>query len=154
MKIAKVRRSNKGLALLVAGSWLGSWLFILLGLGESPTGLAHAQSVTQLDSKTQLRNQPTIVAIEWSKCSGGTSRLIPCDVSACSICPCSTNPGGCTRVTNCDTLEYYRFRLDDGTVRGPFIAIPADPALVLDNKWTTQPVQAFLNRGITPVQIR
>src|SRR5260370_13695597 len=68
---------------------------------------------TKID-QTQIKNRLSIVAVEWATCTG---------------------PGSTTAKSSCAGLEFYKFKLADGTIRGPFIAIPADPAVAAAAVW-------------------
>jgi hypothetical protein len=71
---------------------------------------------TKID-QTQIKNRLSIVAVEWATCTG---------------------LGSTTATSSCAGLELYKFKLADGTVRGPFIAIPADPAIAAAAIWVPQ----------------
>ena len=63
---------------------------------------------TQIDANTQIKNLTPIASVERSQCVGsGTTTTTP---------PTSWN---------CAGLQMYRITLTDGTVLGPYIAIPA-----------------------------
>ena len=69
----------------------------------------------------QLR--PKIKVVEWAKCqASGTGK----------------NIDGTTYTWDCAGFELYRFQMSDGTIRGPFIAIPTWPDFVQDSKWVVQ----------------
>src|ERR1700730_11969794 len=63
------------------------------------------------------RNRPSIVAVEWATCTG---------------------PGSTTETSSCAGMEFYKFKLADGTKRGPLVAIPADPAMAAVAVWVPQ----------------
>src|SRR5260370_22537324 len=71
---------------------------------------------TKID-KTQIKNRLSIVAVEWATCTG---------------------PGSTTAKSSCAGLEFYKFKLADGTIRGPFVAIPADAAVAAAAVWVPQ----------------
>ena len=71
---------------------------------------------TKTDQK-QNKNRPSIVAVEWAT---------------------RTGPGSTTETSSCAGLEFYKFKLADGTIRGPFVAIPADPAVAAAAVWVPQ----------------
>lgn len=99
--------------------------------------------------RDQLRDQPTVIAIEWRVCTAGDRPATdPCSAAACSTCPCSTNPAGCQRTSNCGGLELYRFRLSDGSLRGPYVALLAPSELLADlSRWQPQPVISQTGAG-------
>jgi hypothetical protein len=76
------------------------------------TGLLSAQTTV---SPVQVR--PTVAVVEWAKCTFT-----------------SANAG-------CVGMELYRFRMSDGSLRGPFFAVPAPAGFVVDAKWQPQPLQ-------------
>lgn len=66
---------------------------------------------------------PALVVVEWAECTA----------------PPVKQPG---LEVNCAGLELYRFRLPDGTIRGPFIAVPAPAGWNADpSKWTWRPLR-------------
>jgi len=72
---------------------------------------------TQIPSGQQVR--PTVVVVEWAKCTASGS-----------------NPDGTQ--WNCNGLELYRFRMSDGTLRGPFISAQAPTGFAQGAIWTPQ----------------
>jgi hypothetical protein len=65
---------------------------------------------------------PTVAVVYWSRCSGS-----------------GTKPDGTK--WDCTGLELYRFRLADGSLRGPYIAFAADKSFVEDAKWVPVPLR-------------
>ena len=86
-------------------------VFKLLMLGL----LCSAQTKTSSDEAKW-----TVTVIEWAKCTGKDTASPP--------------------KWDCRGLELYRFRLADGSVRGPFIALPAPAGFVQDAKWQNVPL--------------
>ncbi len=74
---------------------------------------------TQVPSGQQVR--PTVVVVEWAKCTASGS-----------------NPDGTQ--WNCNGLELYRFRMSDGTLRGPFISAQAPTGFSNGAIWTPQAI--------------
>lgn len=69
----------------------------------------------------QLRLKVRVV--EWAKCqASGIGK----------------NLDGTTYTWDCTGLELYRFQMSDGSIRGPFIVIPASPDFVQDSNWVVQ----------------
>ena len=77
---------------------------------------SFASAQTQVDP-AQVKSK--VVVVEWAKCNGG-----------------GTYPDGSK--WDCTGMEMYRFRLADGTVRGPYIAVPVDKNMTIDQKWTRE----------------
>lgn len=66
---------------------------------------------------------PALVVVEWAECTAPPVKQPSLEV-------------------NCAGLELYRFRLPDGTIRGPFIAVPAPAGWNADpSKWTWRPLR-------------
>ena len=62
----------------------------------------------------------TILVVEWAKCTAKDTAVPP--------------------KWDCTGMQFYRFRMSDGTIRGPFIAVAAPAGFVVDAKWQEQPL--------------
>lgn len=91
-------------------------VFLALAFSLSPISFYYLRGQT-IAQENQIRLK--IRVVEWHKCAGS-----------------GTYPDGSK--FDCAGLELYRFLMSDGTIRGPFFAIPVDKSFVQDGKWVRQ----------------
>jgi len=84
--------------------------FLAIFLALSPLSYLYLRGQTQA-KENQIRLKVRVV--EWRKCTN-------------------------TATVDCAGLELYRFLMSDGTIRGPFYAIPVPLSHVIDEKWVRQ----------------
>ncbi len=90
-------------------------ILLLIGLrAATQTQITQTQS-TKLDA-SQIKL--TIQVVEWAKCTAKDTAVPP--------------------KWDCNGITLYRFRMSDGTIQGPFIAVPAPAGFAIDAKWTEQ----------------
>lgn len=92
-------------------------LAFFIGIAVESTA-SHAQ--TRIDAVTQIRNLPPIVSIARSQC----------------IPPQPAVPG-----KDCTGLMLLKFTLADGTVKGPYVIVPADSGIIASLDFTDWPIQ-------------
>ncbi len=90
--------------------------------------VAFGQTPTQVNGQ-QLKNLviSPISAVERFHCVGSGT---------------GTNPDGSTYKWDCGGMQMIRLVLVDGTLLGPYVAVPADPKIVADPKWQRVPLAA------------
>jgi hypothetical protein len=82
---------------------------------------------TQIDPSQQ--KAPTVV--QFATCQGSGTVTIPSCTPApipnCTVTPTNTCMTSCTYQWNCAGLSMFQFKLANGTIAGPYIAIPYPP---------------------------
>jgi hypothetical protein len=104
--------------------WIGSLLALLVALAGQ----------TRIEPTQQ--KLPTVV--QFATCQGSGTTTIP------NCTPSATN--SCTYQWNCAGLSMFQFKLANGTIAGPYIAIPITPpgstgAVTWINQLVTVPPQ-------------
>lgn len=102
---------------------------------------------TLLDRALSLVPVTALLTLVWILLPGQETKVDPSQVKpAVAVVEWAT----CTRppieqpglTVDCAGIELYRFRLPDGSVRGPYLAVPAPAGFVADPKvWTWKPLQ-------------
>jgi hypothetical protein len=102
-----------------------SYLSFVLAIIMLATAYALAQ--TQIDPSQQ--KAPTVV--QFATCQGSGTGTIPnCTpqpITNCTVTPTNTCMTSCTYQWDCAGLSMFQFKLANGTIAGPYIAIPYPP---------------------------
>lgn len=94
--------------------------------------LMFAKAQTLIDAVHQLKNISPIVTVERSQCIGSGTGTIT-----------SGNPSSSVSESwNCQGFQLYQFTLLDGTVLGPYVAIPTTAAIASQAVWQTLPLNS------------
>jgi len=96
-------------------------LFTFVALSVCVLGVMVAQ--TKIDATQQLKNLAPITTVQRSQCIGN-------------------GPSPTAGTWNCNGLQLYKITLADGTILGPYVAVPATAAQAALMAWVTMPLSA------------